>query len=155
VALLLARAGALTAAGQFADSHEALLEGVALVPDESIALSARLTRACAAVEHLLGQHEKAHARLTRALDALPEPVSPEGVDLMIELALNASYRARYEPMREWGKRAVAAARRLGDTPRIAAALAMLAFGSSMTGAGEQAQIDSSEAAALVDALADD
>ena len=41
VALLLARAGALTATGQFAGSHQALLEGLALVPAESIALLAR------------------------------------------------------------------------------------------------------------------
>src|SRR6266536_3710299 len=53
VELLLARAGALAAAGHFADSHEALLEAVAIVPEQSRALFTTLTTACARVEHLV------------------------------------------------------------------------------------------------------
>src|SRR5206468_9378972 len=36
VELLLARAEALTATGHFADSHIALLEGITIVPEESV-----------------------------------------------------------------------------------------------------------------------
>ena len=86
VELLLARAGALTAAGHFADSHEALLEALAIVPDESSALRTTARAACAGVERLLGRHEQAHARLASALDGLPDQASPEAVALMIELA---------------------------------------------------------------------
>ena len=68
VELLLARAGALTAAGHFADSHGALLEALAIVPDDSHALRARLARACAGVESLLGRQEQAGVRLASALD---------------------------------------------------------------------------------------
>lgn len=98
VEFLLARAGALTATGQFADSHEALLEGLAFVPDESIALRTSLTTACARVEHQLGRYEQAHARLVRELGGLPGPVSAEAVDLLIELALNEFYRSKYHSM---------------------------------------------------------
>ena len=42
--LLLARAGALTAAGHFADGHGALLEALAIVPDDSYAMHAKLVR---------------------------------------------------------------------------------------------------------------
>jgi len=155
VQLLLARAGALTATGHFAGSHRALLEGIAIVPEASTALRARLTRACAGVEHLLGHQEQAHARLANALDSLPEPVSPEAVALMIELALNGFYRTKYESMQDWAGRAVSAAGLLGDPPLTAAAVAMLALADAMTGATERAQADRLEAAALVESLPDD
>jgi DNA-binding CsgD family transcriptional regulator len=154
VELLLARAGALTTTGQFADSHAALLEGLAIVPEDSIGLRARLTAACAGVEHLLGHQEQAHARLATALDRLPAD-SPERVALMIDLSMNAFYRAEYQSMQDWAGGAVSAARLLGDPPLTAAAVALLALGDAMAGATEQAQADRSEAAALVESLSDD
>ena len=63
VELLLARAGSLAAIGRFAESHSALLECIALAPGETTALHVRLVTACAGVEHLLGRHQEAHARL--------------------------------------------------------------------------------------------
>src|SRR6266480_3514847 len=54
VELLLSRSAALTAVGRFADSHSALLEALAMVPNESHAVHANLARACAGVESLLG-----------------------------------------------------------------------------------------------------
>jgi DNA-binding CsgD family transcriptional regulator/tetratricopeptide (TPR) repeat protein len=154
VELLLARAGALTTTGQFADSHAALLEGLAIVPEDAIALRARLTAACAGVEHLLGHQEQARARLATALDSLPAD-SPESVALMIDLSMNAFYRAEYQSMQDWAGRAVSAARLLGEPPLTAAAVALLALGDAMAGATEQAQADRSEATALVDSLSDD
>ena len=155
VELLLARAGPLAATGHFAESHEALLEGLATVPDEPVALRTRLTIACARMEHGLGQYERAHARLVSALDRLPEPVSGESVALLIELALNEFYRAQYRSMRDWADRAVSAAQALGDAPLMAAALAMPALADAMAGAGERARSERAEAAALVDSLSDD
>jgi DNA-binding NarL/FixJ family response regulator/tetratricopeptide (TPR) repeat protein len=155
VELLLARAGALAAAGHFADSHEAVLEGLATVPDESIALRTKLTTACARMEHRLGQYEQAHARLVSALGSLPEPVSVEHVGLLIELALNEFYRSKYQSMHDWAARAVSAAKALGDAPLTAAALAMPSLADAMTGASERAQPHRADAAALVDSLSDD
>jgi ATP/maltotriose-dependent transcriptional regulator MalT len=155
VELLLARAEALTATGRFADSHSALLEGTAIVPTDSVALRARLTRACAGVEHLLGQQEQAHNRLAAALHALPDSDSAEAVALMIELALNGFYRTDYQSMQDWAQPAVDAAKRIGDPPLTAAAVAMLALADAMTGAGERFEAHLSEAATLVDSLSDD
>ena len=58
-------------------------------------------------------------------------------------------------MHEWAERAVNAARRLGDPPLTAAALAALAFADSMTGAAARAEAARSEAVALVDSMSDD
>jgi ATP/maltotriose-dependent transcriptional regulator MalT len=155
VELLLARAEALTATAHFAESHSALLEGISIVPADSVALRARLIRACAGVEHLLGQQEQAHDRLETALRALSDSDSPEAVALMIELALNGFYRTEYQSMLEWAQPAVSAARHVGVPPLTAAAVAMLALADAMTGAGERFEADLSEAASLVDSLADD
>jgi ATP/maltotriose-dependent transcriptional regulator MalT len=155
VELLLARAEALTATGHFADSHNALLEGIAIVPEDAVGLRARLVRACAGVEHLLGRQEQARARLANALQGLPDSASPEAVALMIELALNGFYATKYQSMLDWAQPAVNAARQLGDSPLTAAAVAMLALADAMTGAGERFEADLSEAATLVDSLSDD
>jgi DNA-binding NarL/FixJ family response regulator/tetratricopeptide (TPR) repeat protein len=154
VELLLARAGALAAAGHFADSHAALLEAVTIVPQRSSALRTTLTTACARVEHRLGHYEQAHARLVHALSGLPEPTSAESVELLIELALNEFYRSNYQAMQDWARRAVSAANLLGDAPLMAAALAMPALAGAMTGASERARSRRADAAALVDSLSD-
>jgi DNA-binding CsgD family transcriptional regulator/tetratricopeptide (TPR) repeat protein len=152
--LLLACSWALSAAGHFADSHEALLEGLATAPDEPIALRIVLTTACARVEHVLGRYGRAHARLVAAVEELPEPVSAEGAALLIQLALNEFYRSEYQSMRDWALRAVSAAEVLGDRPLTAAALAMPALAEAMIGAGERAHAHRDAAAALVDSLSD-
>jgi DNA-binding NarL/FixJ family response regulator/tetratricopeptide (TPR) repeat protein len=155
VELLLAHAGALAATGRFDGSRDALLEGLATIADESIALRTMLTIACARMEHRLGHYEQAHARLVSALDGLPESVSAESVVLLNKLALNAFYRARYESMHEWAERAVRAAELLGEPPLLAAALAMPVLADAMTGAIESAHSHHADAAALVDSLSDD
>jgi ATP/maltotriose-dependent transcriptional regulator MalT len=155
VELLLARAGALAAAGHFADSLEALLEAVALVPERSSALRTTVVTACAGVERVLGRYEQAHTRLARALHGLPEPASVESVGLLIELTLNEFYRSRYEAMHHWAGRAVSAAKVLGDAALMATALAMPALADAMTGPTETARSRRAEAAALVDGLSDD
>src|SRR2546423_9272352 len=58
-------------------------------------------------------------------------------------------------MHAGAERAVRAARRLGDPPLTAAALALLTLAESMTGAGERAKADRREATALVDSLSDE
>ncbi len=77
IALLFGRAQALAATGRFTDSHEALLESLALVPKEATATRARLTAACVAVEQLLGEHQQAHAPLAEALNDLADASHPK------------------------------------------------------------------------------
>ena len=154
VELLLSRARALVATGQFADGHAALLESLELLPPESVALRVRLTTACAGVEHLLGRHDEAHARLAGAVGGLSDPGSPEAATLMVELAMDGFFRMEYARMREWAERALSAARPLGDRPLIAAAVAVLAFGTAASGATDEAKAHLMEAATLVDDLDD-
>jgi ATP/maltotriose-dependent transcriptional regulator MalT len=153
--LLIARAGALTAAGYLVESHSVLAEALAIVPAEAHETYAELTRACAEVESNLGRHEDARERLVRVLESCPMPGTPHQVAVMIELAMNGFWRSDYAAMRESAERAAAAARPLQDAPLTAAALAVLALADSMTGAAERTEVDHSEAAALVDSLSDD
>ena len=155
VELLLSRARVLVATGQFAEGHAALLESVDLVPADAVALRVRLTTACAGVEHLLGRHEQAHARLASAMDSLRDPASPEAAALMIELAMDGFSRMDYELMREWAERALSTARPLGDRPLTAAAVSVLAFAGAASGATPEAETRRAEAAALVADLDDD
>jgi ATP/maltotriose-dependent transcriptional regulator MalT len=155
VELLLARAGALAAAGHFTDSHEALLEAVAIVPEQSSGLCTTVATACAGVERFLGRYEQAHAHLVSALRDLPEPASVESVGLLIELTLNEFYRSRYEAMHDWAGRAVDDAKMPGDAALTAAALAMPALAHAVTGPLETARSHRAEAAAVVDGLSDE
>ena len=154
IELLVARSAALTAAGHFTDSHDALLGALAIVPDDSPTLRARLARACAGVESNLGQQQQAGERLASALDALSDKRSREAVALMLELVVNALWRTKHAAMHEAAERAVNAARWLGDAPMTAAALAELALADSIMGAPDRAESNRSEAGALVDSLSD-
>ena len=154
VELLLASAGALAAAGRFAESHE-VLEAAAVVPGQVTALRTAVATACAGVERQLGRYEQAHARLARALHVLPEPASVESVELLIELTLNEFYRSSYGTMHHWADRAAAEAKVLADPSLTAAALAMPALAYAMTGPTEAARSRRDEAAARVDELSDD
>jgi DNA-binding NarL/FixJ family response regulator len=155
VELLLARAGALAAAGHFTDGHEALQQAIAIVPADSSALRTTVVTTCAAVERQLGRYEQAHERLVSALRGLPERASVESVELLIELTLNEFYRSRYEAMHDWAGRAVSAAKIVGDRALLAVALAMPALADAMTGQAETARSHRAEAAALVNELSDD
>jgi DNA-binding NarL/FixJ family response regulator len=155
VELLLARSGALAATGRFADSHAVLLESTAIAPEDAVGLRVRLVAATASVEHLLGRHQQAHARLEAALAELPDSDSREAVALMIELAVDGLYRGAYEEIGLWAERAVAASAPLGDRSLVAASLAARALGSALSGVIAEAREHREEAAALIDMLTDD
>ena len=155
VQLLMALARAQAATGRFEDSRAALLEAIALTPSDDTALRLTLVGACAGIEQLLGHHDAARTRLTAALRGLSSASSADAVALMIQLAVGDFYRMEYEAMREWGERALAAARDLSDPPLTAASTAVLAVAAAFLGAVADAKSRSSEAAALVDTLADD
>jgi DNA-binding NarL/FixJ family response regulator len=153
--LLMARAGALAASGQLERSRAALLEALALVPEDAAEMWVQLTVACAGVEHFLGRHDLAQKRLAAALDRLPDPASPEGVALMLELAIDGMFRTDYDSTRRWGRRALDAARPLGDTLLIATAGATVVLGSACRGDMDEAEELLPEIAALVDGMSDD
>lgn len=153
--LLLANATAQAATGRFADAHDALLQCLTIVPEEAIARRIRLAATCARVEHLLGLHEEAHARLASALDTLPDTAGPEAVALMLELAADSIYRLQYEAGQDWAARAVTAAGGIGDPVLVGAALAVLARGLAWGGDAERGDTVRAEAATVIDSLSDE
>ena len=153
--LHLAHAGALVSSGDYTGAHVALVEGARLAPPSAVGLRVHIAAACAGVEHLVGRHDDAHARLHAALDGLEDSDSPEAVALMLELATDGFYRIEYAAMREWASRALDAARPLGLRPLTAAAAAALAFACALDCAVAPAEIHRAEAATLVDAMPDD
>jgi ATP/maltotriose-dependent transcriptional regulator MalT len=155
VELLLAQAEALAAGGHFADSHATLVESVQVVPEEAGELRVRLTAACARLEHVLGRHAEARARLESTLSKLDDPTSREAVALMIELAVDGFYRMDYEGMKPWAAAAVEAASALGDQTLTAEAFAVRAGAFALSGAVGRALDDCKAAAEVIDALSDD
>ena len=155
VDLLLANATSLAATGRFGEAHAAILEGLAIVPAEETALRLKLSTTCSRIEHLLGRHNEAHARLLTALESLSEEAGADAVGLMIELARDAVFRLQYTSGQEWAARAVAASRALEDSLLIAVSLAISARASAWGGDANGGEAMRSEAAALIDALSDD
>ena len=88
-----------------------------------------------------------------SLEQLPDPAAPEAIALMIELAVDAMFRAQPEAVRD-GPSARSGGRELGDGPLIASAASMLALGHSVAGASPEAEAAYAEAAALVAGLSD-
>ncbi len=147
-------AGVLNGTGQFAESHPVLLELLELMPAEATAQRIEVVTTCAGVEHLLGEHERAHTALVAALDELPDRSSGGAATLRLELAFDAFYGRDYDRMLEWGNDAFALAEELGDRPLRAACAAVVAMALAFGDRVEEAQALRQEAAALVDALDD-
>ena len=154
VELLGALAGAHAAAGHWHNARAALHEAVELVPAEALPLRIQLTAGLAGLEHLLGMHEEAHNRLTRALDGLADQRSAEAATLMSQLAIDGFYRMDYETMGAWARRARDVAETLGDPCQTAAAACILALALASAGAEDALDVTTA-AAALVDDLSDE
>ena len=152
--LLLACSGALAAAGQFRESHAALLEGMELVADDADVTRVRLAVACANVEHLLGQQREALVHLEAALASLRAPESGQAVELMVELAVDNLYSGDFEAMQTWAAKAVATAASLDDRALLAAAFGVRAWAAALAGARD-AMSHRDEAANLIDTMSDD
>jgi DNA-binding NarL/FixJ family response regulator/tetratricopeptide (TPR) repeat protein len=155
LALCRALAGAEVAAGDLVPARVALLRCLDLVPDDAVAQRVRLVSACASVENVLGHHDSAHRRLAAALGALPDESSVESVTLLLEIARDAVHRLEYDALQGWSRRALAAARPLGDRLLLARSCALLTFSAGFSGAAADAARPRAEAAALIDGLSDD
>ena len=153
--LLVALATALGSAGQLQESRQALCQALELVGPERGDLRVRLVASCAGVERLLGRHQDAHARLTRAFEDLDDDRSPEAAALKIELAVDALFTYDFTAAQAWATQGYAAAQALGDRPLIvtaAAVLALIGYALGDTGAAEP---HLAHAAKLLDELADE
>ena len=154
VSTRIALASALRAIGELERCREILLETIELLEAEDDARRIELTAWCAAVEHWLGRHEDAHARLLRAWEELSDHSGAESAALQIELAIDGLYSLDFEQTRTMGAGALATARRLDDPALIANAAAALALGEATEGEIAAAREHHREAVGLVDGLAD-
>ncbi|HMC07907.1 MAG TPA: AAA family ATPase, partial [Actinomycetota bacterium] len=154
LALLPPLAEALCSSGQLREGRGVLLEALDQLPSGEAALRVRLTASCAAIEHLLGRHSEARARLLRALGDVSHPASREAAVLKSELAIGALYVPDYEQTCRWAGEARATARALEDHLLAATASALLAYGACALGRTQQAEPPLRGAALLLDGLDD-
>ena len=155
IELVEAMAASHTASGRFLEGYEAMKESLELRPVDATAERVRLTAALASLENLIGLHEEAHNRLSAALEELADQTSPEAVALLTELGIDGFFRMDYLGMREFSRRALEAARALGDKQLMATPAAVLAFGDVLDNALDEAAVDIAEAAALVEGFSDE
>ena len=155
--LLVAYARALGAVGRLEPCREALLEVLELLPPDADADQVRvqLTVACAGVEHLLGRHDAARARVNEAVERIGDPGSEQGVTLTIEQAVGAFYAMDFDGMRERAHASLTAARELDEPGLLATATALVCYAGAATADIEDARAHHAEAAARVSALTDE
>jgi ATP/maltotriose-dependent transcriptional regulator MalT len=89
------------------------------------------------------------------LRALPEDAGAASAHLMLGLARDALYGMDYAEMRAWSGRALEGARAFGDRGLIASSLGVRALAGAFDGKIDEARAARAEAAAVVDAMADD
>ena len=153
--LLEAIGWAHTASGRFHEGYEAMRESLELRSGDSVLERVQRTAALASLENLIGLHQEAHARLAATLEELPDQSSPAAVALMTELGFDGFFQMDYAGMREYSRRAMEAARALGDKTLMATPAGVLAFAAVLDGALDEAERSIAHAAALVDEMSDD
>lgn len=154
VELLLPMAQALAATGQFANSHQTLLEILDILPPDQVAERVEVSAWCARVEHLLGLHEHAHDRLIASLRGLADEVSAEGLSLLIELSQDGSHRMDYKSMKGWSERLLTVAEQMEDPRLQTVGLAAAARGLTFAGFPARARPLRDRAAQTIDGLSD-
>ena len=150
----MALASALRSAGELEACRTTVLEAIDLLPAGAEERRVELITLCAAVEHWMGRHDDAHARLTRAWEELPSADTPEAVALQIELAVDGLYEMDFEQTLAMGAAALDAALALGDGPLVASAASALALGEAASGAVAQAREHRDTALEQIERLSD-
>ena len=129
----MALASALRSAGELEACRTTVLEAIDLLPAGAEERRVELITLCAAVEHWMGRHDDAHARLTRAWEELPSADTPEAVALQIELAVDGLYEMDFDQTLAMGAAALDAAR--GPGRRAAGGLGGVGAGPGRGGVG--------------------
>jgi len=112
IELQVAEATALRGCGELAASQATLDDLLERLPAAHPA-RVRVVAWCAAVEHLLGRHRHAGARVTVAREAIQDSEAADAVLLEVELAAGCGYENRHDAMHEHAQQALAGATGLG------------------------------------------
>ena len=139
--LLEGMAGAHTASGSFTRGTRRCARASSCAPWTPVPERVRLIAALASLENLIGRHQDAHGRLAAALDELPDRTSEAAVALMTELGIDAFFRMDYAAMRDFSRRALEAARALGDKQLMSTPAGVLAFADVLDGALTEADAE--------------
>lgn len=151
--LLLRRARALSVCGELRESRSLLYALIAQVGSaEDGGLRASAVTLCASMERHLGEYGAAVALLRRELARRPAPRPADALALGLELGSSAPHALSYTEVREDVRRTFVLARRLGNGPAEAGALATSALGETYGGDPATARRLADRAAARVDAL---
>ncbi len=126
VSLMVAQATAQSGSGQLENSREVLRAALERIPSDSPA-RLPIVAFCSGVEHLLGRHADAQARLRRALRLTADGTSAEAVSLQLELASGAGFQNRYDETLDWARQAHEGAAKLGARAMAVTAAGQIAL----------------------------
>ena len=151
IELAIAMGTALGASGQLEASRSTLSEALdGMAPEDPARVPA--VAYCAGVEHLLGRHRDADARLVRMHREQQDSGSVEAVLLKIEIAAGHAYQNRHEDMLACAEQAFTGATELGLRAAAVAAIGQIALAHYFLGRPADEVTD--RAAAAFDALDD-
>ncbi len=154
VGLLMELADAQRASGRLEACRLTLLQALDVVDPGDGARRAALVTDCAAVEHWLGLHEEARARLDAALAELGEDRSAGAVLLRVERAVEHLHALDFAAARAAAEEAHALGRELGDPLALGVSGAVLTLTAAAGGDVAAARAQLADAAAGLDALRD-
>ena len=154
IALQVARATALGAAGRLAESRETLRAIADGLPPELEPLRFEVIPFIGTLEHLLGNHEAVPPLLEGTLAGVDDPLSREGAILRSELAADRFYANDGEGMKRWASLALESAIAAGDPTLRIVAGTQLALGQFKSGEFDAADASYREAASLASSLSD-
>ncbi len=151
VDVLIDLAEAQRASGRLEPCRATLEQAIALLPAGD-PRRARLIASCATVEHWLGRHEEARARLDAALAVPGEERTEAAVELRLERALHCLYALEFDDARARAAAAADLAAEIGAPAEQAAAAALLALTEAAAGRTDAAREQLAAAVAAIDAL---
>jgi DNA-binding CsgD family transcriptional regulator len=153
--LLVSLASAEASAGHAEAALAAVETAHAELRPEDVEQRVELTVRAAGLDRLIGNHDRAHQRLQKALHDLPDTAMTRQLELFVALAIDALHRRDLDAMLAWGQRAAVAGEAHGDRARHAAGHAMAAMAHAYAGRISDAQSAADAARELVDSLRDD
>jgi DNA-binding CsgD family transcriptional regulator len=156
VEVLAPLAIALASSGRLADARDILIEATALMPPEPAAVPLAMIGLTSSIDHVLGRHGEAQARVRAALAELPRDAAVESrAALEFELAAGSAFMQDAEELVESAGRASETAAAGHLRVLRAAAEALLAMGAMWSGDAQRGLDAASNATAGLRALSDE
>jgi DNA-binding NarL/FixJ family response regulator len=153
-ALLAQLADAQAGAGRLEIAEEALGEAMASLEPTEVRERVGLTVARARLEHLRGDLDTAHERLSVALAELPDGAADEEIALVVTLAVDAFHRRDVDGVRTWGERATELGLARDRPAHASAGFALVGIVNALVGETDAARRACDEGARIFESLTD-